>query len=307
MRFDRPISGQAAYAARQYSIKLSEDDTFWPTFLRDDTASISSEYATIKTDCIFFSGDATIVWAADYINGTAPGVTDSTGCSVSGPLAWKLWGSVDLVGKTVMINEEEYLVRGVFEGNDDLALISVGDENISHSWHTVELVEGSDNATRVDAENYSIASGLGKPDAVLDGTPAFIAGLMAAFPLIVMAGYAIGLLYHRLLKNHYIARNVILFILFIGFAAILPTLLDALPDWLIPGRWSDFSFWSSTAVQFGDTFKEVFSVSPGARDMEGRKSLFVQACIMFAATLCAVAVCFRWQRFYSDAINRERL
>lgn len=295
LRFEKQISGSSAYSAREYSIKHSDDETFWPTFWQEEAISISSEYANIETDGIIFSGDANLVWPAEYITGSAPGAADNTGCALSSSLAWRLWGGLDIAGKTVEINEITYTVRGVFEGEDDIALVSVGDENISRGFAAAELTGGPVNATRDDIENYAIASGLGKPDTILNGTPTFIARLMAIIPLFIMACYAAGMLIGWLWKSHRIVRQIITFVIILGFAALLPTLLDAMPDWLIPGRWSDFSFWTSLMRQFDDNVMEFFHMTPKIRDAQGKMLLLSQAFIAYAGTICALLVCFRWR------------
>lgn len=294
LRFNKQLSGQSAYAAREYSIKHSGDEAFWPTFWQEEALSIVNEYAKIETNGLFFSGDANLVWPAEYIAGAAPGVTDRTGCALSSSLAWRLWGGVDVVGKTVEINEITYTVRGVFEGEDALALVSTGEENVSQSFFAAELAGGPVDATRDDIENYSIACGLGKPDAILKGAPAFIARLMAIIPLLLMACYVAGMLIGWLWKSHRIIRQMILFALLLGFAALLPTLLDAMPDWLIPGSWSDFSFWESLLRQVNDNVMEFFHMTPRIRDAEGKMLLLLQACIAYASSLCAMLICFKW-------------
>jgi len=121
LRYASPIGAADAYQARVYAAGQSGVSVFWPTFWNETKVSVSSEYKTAGATGIFFSGDAAIVWPARYIEGNAPGVTDSSGCALSKALAWELMGGDDLVGMTVDVDGEMRVIRGIFEG-DDLVL-----------------------------------------------------------------------------------------------------------------------------------------------------------------------------------------
>jgi hypothetical protein len=295
-----------AYAARQYSVEHSEADVFWPAFWRDESVSVKSGYVTAEVTGILFSGEAGLIWPAQYLSGAAPGAADSAGCALSEPLAWRLWGGVDVVGKPVEIGGSGYWVRGVFAGAEEMALVSLGDENTSQGWNAAELAGASGQATRSGAESYAVASGLGKPDAVLTAAPALLAQWMAALPLAAVAGYGVVLLFIGLWKRHHGARQIIFFVLAAGLAALLPALLGAMPDGLIPGSWSDFSFWGDMARQLGDGAAVFFGAAPRLRDIEGKMALLRQLFLSFAAVICALIACARWRRKLRETIKVER-
>ena len=293
LRYDTPFSGQAAYQARVYSIEHSDEKPFWPTFWHETQLQVESEYGSIKTVCIFFSGDAALVWPAQYLGGTAPGVTDGIGCSVSSSLAWKLWGGSDIIGKTVEIDGVTRTVRGVFDGEDELVLVSVRDEATSQSFTAVELSGGPSDPTRSDAVSFARSAGLGAPDSVLMDTPASLAQMLAALPLFILAFYGLALCIARL-KARPAALRLCLLLALLGVALFLPRLLDMLPGWMIPTRWSDFSFWGSFMDQIGDNLREYLVLRPRLRDVAYKVLLLKQAAIAFLATGCALSICFRW-------------
>jgi len=294
LRFDTPISGQAAYRARLYSIERTESDPFWPTFRHEYRASFENEFVTLSADCIAFSGDASLVWPAAYIRGAAPGVIDPHGCAVSEALAWRLWGSIDVVGMTVKVDGAACTVRGVFEGDAEMALISFQDEDMSPSWSAAELSGGPIHAVRSDVEGYAISSGLGRPNYILMDGPRFIAGAMAVFPILLPAGYGLMLLIGLIRKRHPAAGTPIVFVCLLALAVLLPSLLAALPAWLIPTRWSDFSFWASISRQVTGGLQEFLSAPPGLADVQLRVALLRQFAITFMATCCSIVLCFRW-------------
>ena len=294
LRYNTPISGQAAYAARQYSITRSDGSPYWPVFWNEHRASLTSEFKTASTDCISFSGDASTVWPAVYIIGATPGVTDSIGCVVSEALAWRLWGSFDVVGMPVKVDESERVIRGVFKGEDELALLPYRDEDTSQSWSAVDLVGGPADAVRADAENFAQAAGLGKPDyIIMNGSPS-VAGALAALPLLILSCYGLAMIIVFIRKRFREARKPVFYICLILIAVALPAALRALPAWLIPTRWSDFSFWSSLADQALSGMKEFLRATPQLRDVELRVLLIKQAGLMLPAVCIGLAICFRW-------------
>jgi len=294
LRYEAPVSGQAAYAARQYSIAQNSEAAFWPTFWREYKSTFAAEFITATADCIAFSGDASLVWPAVYVSGAAPGVLDGMGCAVSEMLAWRLWGSTDVVGRAVDIDGSARLVRGVFKGKTELALLSFRDEDTTQSWNAVELSGGPAIVTRSTAESYASVSGLGRPVSALTGGHAFLAGLMAALPLLIPACYTLAMIAGAIGKRGPFIRNLILFLILIIFAAVLPTLLEFLPVWLVPTRWSDFSFWISLLRQIPDGLREFLSAAPRLRDVELSMLFLKQAGIAFLSICCSLTVCFRW-------------
>ena len=294
LRYDTPISGQTAYKARQYSVQNSENETFWPTFWREDTATLKSELASIKAGSISFSGESALVWPAEYLTGTAPGAVDITGCAISSALAWRLWGSADVVGKPVDIDGEIRIVRGIFGYDKDLVLLSYSFEDTSQDWNAAELSGGKAYATRSDAESFAMISGLGKPDAIIMGSGLrFLSSGMALLPLIIVAVYAIIFIVVYFARSSVYTGRILLITVLIVFAIGLPLLLNLLPPWLIPSRWSDFSFWANLKQQITDNLREFLAASPGSRDVESRLLIIKQAGIAMISACCAIIVCFR--------------
>jgi len=288
LRYTTPISGQIAYRSRQHAV--NNPKTFWPTFWSETTVPISTSYRETYAVGINFSGDATLVWPAIYLAGSAPSSIDGNGIAVSETLAHRLWGSTDIVGMTVLVNEEERTVRGVFQGDTELALISFHIEDTSPNWHGVELSGGENNPTRSDAENFAIASGMGIPDYILTGGAMTLADFMSLLPILIVGAYVPVLLFRFIQNNLPQFSAPILFTILISLAISLPFLLDALPPWLIPTYWSDFSFWSSLFNQAGDSTREFLSVPPVLRDVELRMHLLRQVGILFLSACCGIII-----------------
>ena len=291
LRYDEPISGQEAYQLRRFSIARSEDETFWPTFWHEAKAQIVTEYRTTHAPCILFSGDAALVIPANYLNGAAPGVTDGTGCAISSTLAHELWGGSDVVGKTIEVDGIERIIRGVFEDTQSIALISVRDEDTRQSFTAIELSGGPRSPTRTDVINFISASGLPTPDIILLSRPTFLASIMFALPLIILAIYTLAVFIVRIKKTPLIL-SAVTFSILLCLALILPILLETLPSWLLPPRFSDFTFWTTLTNQLGADLHEYLKLTPQLRDIAYMILFYKQIGISFMSTILALILCF---------------
>ena len=294
LRYEMPFSGQAAYQARQYAIEHNEENTFWPTYWIEDEAQYSAGFKNVSAGCLLFSGNAALVWPAEYLSGAMPGVADDIGCAISSALAWELWGDTDVVGKTLEVDGVSRIVRCVFEEAEPFALLSVRAENLTQAFAAVELSGGPSSPNRGSVESFAAASGLGMPDNILMGTPAFLAELMAMLPLLILVFYGLAMCIRWMRKRSAIIQRVFAFSLFLGVAILLPGFLDMLPDWIIPTKWSDFSFWDSLFGQTGGNLREYLKLSPSLRDVGYATSFFRQIAIAFAASGFALSICFRY-------------
>jgi len=293
LRYNQPITGQTAYRARQYSIENTERNPFWPTFWHQSSTTFSVGTRTAQANAISFSGDAALVWPAQYITGSPPSSIDGSGVAVSEALAHRLWGSTDIVGMLVYVDDKPRTVRGVFEGTAELALLSFHIEDTSQSWTAVELSSGAPHPTRSNAESFALATGLGRPSYVLMDGAITLARFMSILPLLIPAVYALVLLAAFIRKHYRAAGTPIIFSGFILLAILLPFLLNALPPWIIPTHWSDFSFWLSLLQQANDGLREFLSVNPMLRDVELKMRLLRQAGVMVISICCGIIVCTR--------------
>jgi len=291
VRYDEPFSGQAAYQLRRFSIGQGEN-TFWPTFWHEKEAKIESALRSVNAHCILFSGDASLVLPTDYVTGAAPGVTDGSGCAVSSAMANELWGGSDVAGQPVTIDGVERTIRGVFEHDQLIALLSVSDEDTSQSFTAIELSGSSSSTTRADIENYISRAGLPAPDRILLDRPTLLASFLAFLPLIILTVYLAVCLFIRL-KKRALVIYLIVFTVFLGLAFTLPLLLDLLPTWLIPSRFSDFSFWGDMIRQLGDDFREHMWLTPRLRDVSYMILFYKQIGIALISVALAAILCCR--------------
>jgi len=290
LRYNEPISGQEAYRLRRYSIERSDENVFWPAFWHEFPTQIESEYRTIYAPCILYSGDAALIFPAKYIAGAAPGVTDGVGSAISSGLAHELWGGHDVVGKSLVVDGSERIVRGVFELEQPLAMISFEDEDTRQRFSGIELSGGVSSPDRKTVTDFISAAGLEEPDVILLAGPTFLATVMFLVPLMVIALYAIVIGIIRIHKRPVVLYTIVFSIL-LCLALTLPTLLEALPSRMIPSRLSDFSFWETQLRQLEHDLHEYLRLSSSTRDIEYAGLFFRQIGLSFLSAITALTAC----------------
>ena len=272
LRYNTPINGQAAREALLHAVDNPENG-LWPTFWREDDVLLKNELSEASAYGIKYSGDGFLVWPANFIQGGWPGVTDEFGCVVSTDLAWNLWGSYDIVGKKVIIEDEIYYVRGVIEDKNNVCLISMDAATCSDGWQAIEF-HNEVGLQRSDIEIFVRIGGIREPDILLNGSGFFIISLiLALFPVLLLGILLLSRWISLIGNGRSFVTRIIIVALIIAIAVILPWILDLFPAWVIPAKWSDFSHWTALAGQFSGFIDSIFRLIPGMRDIILKKTL----------------------------------
>lgn len=272
LRYNTPITGQSASAARRYAVDNPEDG-FWPTFWREETRTLKSDLGEAPARCLLYSGAGELVWPAQFMAGSWPGATDEAGCVVSTALAWRLWGSSEVLDKTMEIDGKTCHVRGIFEDETELCMLGVGDAGSKNGWQAVELQSLPDTQA-ADAEAFAVGSGLSTPGTTLPaGGIAGMGRFIALLPLVLIGLLLVARWLHSVVKNYPVFVKAIVFLLSLLFAAYLPGLLNLLPAWVIPSEWSDFLHWLGLWDQLVSAFRALLSIAPSLRDVAAKQAL----------------------------------
>lgn len=235
-----PLTAEQLEAATAYQQSDANTQGIIASFWGSSRATVRTDLGHTADDtlCIGYAGTAADCLPADYVQGTAPGIFGRQ-CAVSTALAWQLFGSTDILGQTVTLDRTDYTISGVFTSQTG-TLLYPARSGFTHA----ELRGVSTDTPKTGATQWASAAGLPAPQAIDYGPqkvwlartlchlPAVLVGLclLAAF-----LGFVHGLP-HALRSIVYFGTAVLL-------ALLLPYFLQGLPGWLIPARWSDFSFW----------------------------------------------------------------
>ena len=236
----QPLTAEGLAAARAWEQSDANAAGLTASFWSKEKCAVSSDFGRTTQDvaCVGFSGNAGDCRPAVYKTGTAPGAVGQQ-CAVSSALAWALFGSEDIVGQTVTLGRTEYVVCGVYDGAD-AELLYPARAGFTHA----ALRGTSPDTPKADAEQWAAAAGVGALTAIDYGPqrlwlaralcrlPAALAGVCLVIALLRFAHGLPGLW-----------RGIVYFALALGFALLLPRFLATLPGWLLPARWSNFTFW----------------------------------------------------------------
>lgn len=204
---------------------------------------------SVSLDLLELRGDGSRLLVSEYLRGVPPPEGDLDGCSLSSAAAQALWGSSDVLGKEILLEGRPLIVRGVFQ-DDKLYLLAQSHRDDTVFSH-VELNLSQNVESRSIAERLLIDTGLPLPDGWLDGP--LLCALLRNLVLVPAWGLALTLAGRFFLRAYRVRRCMPLLLLALVLAgaatavffwcAQLPT---GLPDRFLPGRWSDFEFWSRT-------------------------------------------------------------
>lgn len=262
----------------RFSEALSEEvvqEILEPEDDQTDTAGISASFWGQQLDsvqgaggrkaedvfCIGYWGDARDCLPVRYRTGSAPGLLGKE-CALSEALAETLFGSNDVVGLSVTWQAQRYTVCGVFASTDRVLLAPSRDHLTA-----AELRGVSADAPKADAEQWCQAVGLPTPQAIVYGPQRlWLADCLCWVPLWILGLGWLGYLIHLSLTWPGLLRWVLCFALALAFTLVLPLLLQTLPGWLIPARWSDFSFWKTLVEQIRQGRQALAASTPLWRD-----------------------------------------
>lgn len=318
LRYNTPLGGAQAKAARQHALDAAPNSGYWPSFWSEAEHYLETTLHSASSRCIFYSGDGAAVWPCQFTSGFWPGATDIGGCVISEKLALQLWGDTQVVGKTLFCGSTSYMVRGVFAGEEALALFYTGDDGYPDGWNAVELRphQPQEGATKTGLlqkpEDFATAAGQGRPSSSIDGKA--IAGMAAFFamlPTLLLVLACLALFLARQLRHFSKAtKTICLFAFLFLFALTLPGIISLLPPALVPTKWSDFSYWQQFIHDIKTSFTSFLFVYPRLRDVEGYTALLKLLLLLPAQLVLGGALmwrCFSAQRRSSASQSASQL
>lgn len=250
------------------------------TFWTEEIQVLSAEYHTAESKTLRYTGDAALLYGTPCSVGAYPGPLDETGCVISSALAHQLFGSEDVVGLTVSTPEKSYSVRGVFRDEEVWAFLP----DQKGPFTAAELAVEGDTYHDPDGwvEQKLRQMQLPEPDWVLYPSPlAAFAGLAAWCPLFFASGMLLRMLWKKFRSQPALTQEILAFIGLLILVLALPQLLSAFPQWLIPSRWSDFSWWSRIVTQLKHHGMDWLSAVPVGRDLSFKIGLIKQVAFLF--------------------------
>lgn len=264
LRYTAPLTVEQLAAARSYARQTEGPSiAFWT----ERRVPARSALGNTMVQQITFDGEADLAYPAEYRFGRAPSALEPQTCAVSVGLAWALWGGQDATGLELTVEDTTCRVVGIFPGEEALLLRpDTADFTAAELQH---IPEGEDGYRW--AETFAMTSGLGQPDWILwsSGFSAWIQLLpwfCVTVPGLWLVLYGIG----KLRRLPAFWRSAVCFGLAFFLALLLPALLEALPAWLIPTRWSDLNHWHRLGQTLQARLLDLLALYPSSRDVAAK-------------------------------------
>ena len=265
LRYNRPLPAEVAEAAKQQMRNTGGVNlTFWS----EQTVFASFMMRSVEADQILFDGEAMLACPVQYIYGRIP--VRAGECAVSEAFAEALWGAQNVVCLDISVSGKTYHVVGVFSDSDTVLLNPGTGDWTAAELHSIPPAVDSWKYGR----DYAMQLGLPQPDQVLWSSGfAWLASVLPWLPLLLCGFSAVAFLLRWLWKRSHAGLLLTLAGLAFVFVLILPQLLSGLPAFLLPTKWSDFSFWSELLISFSARFRDWFALSPKTMDLAGKTAV----------------------------------
>lgn len=251
----------------------------------------------IKSDIIYMWGDGK----------NLPGLSIYSGCAISLDKAYELWGSGDILGKTVYVDKIPYKVNQVTDSIT--GIIAVKKDNYEKDTRFVSLdmePESAEDQTSILIEEFILEN---SQDADLSINYSDLLSVLENF-LIFPAFIASVLIFVKILSRlHNALKNkkrskilvyVFILIFWISICFFAGRFFFTLPESFIPTKWSDFDFWSNLAKKYKNNLKNLRLMKGYALDDYFRKNFILVSVWSILSSACLASAL---RLFNSKSLN----
>ena len=285
-----PLTAKNVTDARSFAIDGENTNALFPTFWYEASVTARAAQKSAIFPAVYFLGSGADCYAATFLTGSYPGAMDARGCALSSEAAWQLFGSNDIIGQEIVLQKKAYAIRGAFQNEQPLCLVGATE---TAPFTAIEL-SGTPRADRRGAALLFLTqAGLPPPAQIVYG-PSIATGtaVLCYVPVLMVGLCVLNALWRKSRLWSAARRQLFYFGVLLLFALLLPLLLAQIPAWMIPPKWSDFTFWT----QFWETAKENlrtwFALVPMQKDIVVKLLLLRFAAIFFVCIFATgAAIC----------------
>ncbi len=206
-------------------------------------------------------GNLTMLFPVEKLQGQTLYEGDREGTIISEGVAYSLWGSTDVVGQSLIVGDKAYVVRGVLKekSNRIITQADMADKETKFSALRVQLVDKEN----VEGVISTLKFKYNLPESLLRNlslTSILLSGL-ALLPGYLLGFYGLIKLYKFIYSTHrYWVSAILLSIIALGLTWItieMMQFITYIPSYIIPNKWSDFTFWSKLIDGFIENSRQL--------------------------------------------------
>lgn len=206
-------------------------------------------------------GNLTMLFPVEKLQGQTLYEGDREGTIISEGVAYSLWGSTDVVGQSLIVGDKAHVVRGVLKekSNRIITQADMADKETKFSALRVQLVDKEN----VEGVISTLKFKYNLPESVLRNlslTSILLNGL-ALLPGYLLGFYGLIRLYKFIYSTHrYWVSAILLSIIALGLTWItieMMQFITYIPSYIIPNKWSDFTFWSKLIDGFIENSRQL--------------------------------------------------
>lgn len=236
-----------------------------------------------------------------YIWGDGKGILGTykdVGCSMSADKSYELWGSRDVLGKTIYIDGVSYKVACVTDMMEGVIAVRKSDYERDMKFVSLDMEPISNQDERdVLIEEFVLQNSHSADSSINYYEMLFLTGNFMLFPVFTVAAYMFGRILTELYcaKKHkkgfkVIACYVFFLILWVSVCFFTGSFSFEIPGSFIPTKWSDFDFWSRVIERLKNELSGLRLMPMYALDNYFRKSFIYISICSFLSSACFIAV-----------------
>lgn len=210
------------------------------------------------------------------VNGPILFREDKEGCLIDEETAYSLYGSKNVAGLSIMIDNKKYIVRGIHIGEKNLVVFqskltskSLEGENLIEDNMLDYLSVNMKNERNKYIDNFCMKYGLNQ-NYIDNGVYASVAYFFMMLLPFVMIIYLVKEAIKVIIKN----RNKLILCWLISICTILASIIllkifgfgFKINYDLIPNKWSDFNYWSNLFETYSEKYRYIFYMKKSCMD-----------------------------------------
>lgn len=232
------------------ALKMQEDNaegedeplefTIWGSKKRQEV-TYQEYFRTEQVDVIYFCGDSGML----FDTGIVLMREDTKGCLLSGDIAYKLFGTRNIKDVPVILNDQDYIVRGIL--SEERQTIAVqADKETEAVMDTVALAVPAGKTAAAVINNYETRYGAADRKVDFSALQIWAELLIAVLPLLMFLFLLVPAVKRAAMLRYEPVKCAVWMIGVTLFSVVFWKVSGVsvrLPFSVTPSTWSDFSYW----------------------------------------------------------------